>query len=685
MALIRALNSAISGLAAQQTRIDIIGDNLANVDTTGFKSGRATFQTVLSQTMSFGTAPQGFLGGIDPKQLGLGVQIADTSKNFTQGNLKATGNPGDLAIEGDGFFVMLNENGSPVYTRDGSFSLNPANYLHSPTNGFIVQGWMADFDTFSVTTGGPVSNVEIPVGDLRIAQETDNVYLDGNLNGAGEIANSGSVLESEAFWDLNAASAATANTLLTDLGKSGGAIDFTLSAGDIIEISADKGNRSLPVYKFEISNLPPTTGNDDSGTTVGDLLDFINKALGVNDSGSDTYSGQITTGTLDMDGAGSDDTVTANGMTLKGRDLWAQGVRVGDYVRFTSGDSAGLIARVATLLSPTSPYGLPAIVGDTDITFSAPLDPTMPLPTDLTYFEFNEKAFTAIGTGNTAVVPGAQDDPDSAAGVIRIAGNAGLANALSNIELTAADQQLTTFNQIKAATGESIVSNVTVFDSLGTGHTVEMTYVLQSKNTNGNTFKWFAETTDNSDFSRLAGTGEVNFDPNGQFQSSNPGAAVSLNLADTGANSPLLVSTDFAKVTGFANQTSEVAMVNQDGYEQGTLSDFSVSTNGLITGFFTNGLTKTLGQVALARFANNNGLESLGNNLYAAGTNSGLANVGTPGTFARGLIRSGYLEESNVDIAKEFTNLIVSQRAFQANARTISVANEMLQDLVNIV
>ena len=130
---------------------------------------------------------------------------------------------------------------------------------------------------------------------------------------------------------------------------------------------------------------------------------------------------------------------------------------------------------------------------------------------------------------------------------------------------------------------------------------------------------------------------------------------------------------------------SDVAMVNQDGFEEGTLIDYSVGGDGIVTGVFDNGQQRTLAQVVLARFANPNGLLDQGGNVFRQGVNSGQPIIGIPGTFGRGVVQSGFLEESNVDLAFQFTELIVGQRAFQANARTITTADQLMQELVNML
>jgi len=267
MALISALNSGISGLRVQEQRISVIGDNIANVDTVGFKEARVTFETMLSETSSFGSAATGNLGGSNPVQMGLGAMVGSIDRAFTRGALEATGLTGDLAIEDTGdlassFFILKDASGSEVYTRDGSFSINPSNYLHNSANGYIVQGWMADLDSFTVTTGGPLENLSIPVGDLRIARETANTDFDGNLNGSGDIATSGTILESDVLYSNAGTTAAVLTTALVDLQTA--TADLGLAVGDVITLSAEKGSRSLSEATFVIGDPPPTGGKSPS-------------------------------------------------------------------------------------------------------------------------------------------------------------------------------------------------------------------------------------------------------------------------------------------------------------------------------------------------------------------------------------------------------------------------------------
>lgn len=695
MALVRAMNSAISGLRSQQFRIDTVGDNLANATTTGFKSGRVEFSTLLSQTISFGTAPQGFLGGIDPQQMGLGVTVASTTRNFTQGELETTGVASDLGIDGAGFFIMRNESGDMVFSRDGSFTINPSNLLHNPANGFVVQGIQADFNTFTIASGAPIQNLSIPIGNLTIAVATTTAEYDGNLDGDGDQGLMGTVLESQTLADNTAAfAAATGATLLTNLSRDTGSgfIDLAIDLGDTLQINAVKGGRTLPTQRFFVgTSLPP--GFDGFGTTLAEFNDFVQRALGINDGGlqygavRDNDSNPNTTGVA-LTATG----VTATTVTVAGTNFATEGVQAGDILRFNTGAGAGQIGTVATLATTFT-------LNDT-IVLAAPFSAGLPSPVVGDQFTVHEPSNVTVNP--TVVAAPFALNPGLVPGRMRIAGNIGTANQITGLQIsnTTDNISFSPFTQIEAATGESIITNATYFDSLGTAHLVELTFVLETKGgvdavtgSVGNTFRFFGEAQDsdlvvlgtNLGVNRVVGTGTVTFSTSGQFLSTSPIPSVSLTIPNTGAQTPLDVSLDLDGLTGFASQNSAAFMINQDGFATGTLSDFSIGADGIITGMFNNGITRNLGQVLLARFANPNGLTLAGGNNYTVAANSGPAIIGQPGQIGLGSVVSGALEASNVDFAREFTTLIVSQRGFQANARVITTADDLLEELVNIV
>jgi len=680
MGLVRAFNSGISGLRAHQTRIDVVGDNLANSDTTGFKSARVDFQTILSQTLSSGAPPAGNLGGVDPLQIGLGVSVGSTPKNFAQGALKATGVNTDLAVEGDGFFVLGDTNGNQVFSRDGTFSLNPQNQLHDPATGFRVRGWNANLSTFQINSGGPVESITIPVGTLRIAQETSAASFGGNLNSTGSLALNGTVLETTSpYTDVTGVPGNTADsaTLLTNLGRTdpSGTVDLLLDPGDTITVSAMKGGKLLPTKTFGVGpGAPPRV--DASGTTYGQFVTFLQQSLGITPDGFSSQllqSAERTEGTVDLASGDSVDPLTST-LIDTGADYVATGVQVGDILRFNTGPGAGQAVRVTGVLSSTT------------LTFAA-LDPSQGTPGAVPggdAYSIHEGANVSIGG------PAAGQDAASPAGTVRISGNAGAASAISNLDITVHDAAGPTrsfglFRQLASASGESVSTSAVVFDSLGAQHIVENTYYLDFHTPTGTRWRWLAEAEDNTGPVRSVGTGTVNYDLTGKFASDSASTPASIDLDTSGVTTPLDIALNHSRTTGFANRNSELALVDQDGFAQGTLNDFAVGADGVVKGLFSNGITRDIAQVALARFQDNNGLRSTGDNLFRIGAASGAALVGPPEQFARGAIRGGFLEDSNVDIAQQFTDLITSQRSFQANARTISVASQLLQELIQIV
>ena len=393
MALIRSLNTAVSGLKAQQMRIEVVGNNIANVDTTAFKAARPEFATILSQVQTNGMAPNGFLGGIDPVQVGLGTYVGATPKDFNQGPLKTTGVASDMAITGDGFFILRDGSGNEVYTRDGSFTINPANFLHDPVTGYVVQGFVADKE-FQVNSGSPLKDIEIPLGVSTIARATTSVTLEGNLDASGQVASQGTGLFSEALYDASRPNTgliteanplglerATADSRLQDLVRSLG--NFTPAtasssgvvgtaapvfpdlqtspAGLEIVLRADKGERSLPETSFVVGDPPPS-----GGTTLGELLDFIQGSLGVAGTVNDgvekvenafsfarlnPVTGEELNGTIS-----SSDTASMGGITDLGADF--RGAQVGDFIRFISGQAAGEMAEIRSI-SDSNGDGIP--------------------------------------------------------------------------------------------------------------------------------------------------------------------------------------------------------------------------------------------------------------------------------------------------------------------------------------
>ena len=409
--MLRSMFSAVSGLRAHQTKMDVTGNNIANVNTVGYKSSQTVFQDTLSQVVRAGGAPAADRGGTNPAQVGLGVKLAATTTNWTQGATQTTGRSTDFMIEGDGFFVTRagTEN---LYTRAGSFDFDGEGKLVTP-NGGVLQGWMANAAGV-VNSNGPVGDLSVPYGQIVDPKQSTTGALAGNLP----------------------AGAATGDTYQT-----------------AVTMFDNQGVEQKIFYNFT-------------------------------------------------------KTATANTWNLD--------------IKHENGTALGSTATVA---------------------------------------------FNAAGALTTPAAPGT----------------------------------IAPFTP-PAATFPSWTGPVTI---------------------------------------------------------------------------------DVSTMTQFGG-ASTVTAPGQNGYALGSLQSFQLGNDGTITGVYSNGLRQPIGQLALASFSNPSGLEKAGSSTFRVGVNSGTAAVGLAGVGGRGVLNSGALEMSNVDLAEEFTGLIVAQRGFQANSRVITASDEILQDLVNL-
>ena len=270
MGLTTAMYTGLTGLNVNQTRINTIGHNIANVNTTAFKGSRTLFQTQLSHTVSMGTPPSTNSGGTNPLQIGLGATVGTTQRNTNAGSLETTGIASDLAFNGRGFFVLRDGDNRQVYTRDGAFSVDSENYLVS-MDGHRLQGFGVD-EGFNIVPG-VLQDLSIPLGTLTVANATENVTMDGDLSAAGTIATQGSEHASQALVTGGGA-AVTGTTLLTDVRDAAYPATPLFAAGNTITVSGVvKGDRQLPSQSFVVGT---------TGTTLDDFANWLEGAFGVN-------------------------------------------------------------------------------------------------------------------------------------------------------------------------------------------------------------------------------------------------------------------------------------------------------------------------------------------------------------------------------------------------------------------
>lgn len=571
MGLNSAMFTGLTGLNSNQFSIDTIGNNVANVNTTAFKGSRANFQNQFALTLEPGSGPSDTTGGTNPSQVGLGSMLASVQKNFLPGAIEATGIPTDMAIEGNGFFIIGTPEGGQAYTRDGSFQISGDHALVT-ADGYAVQGYGID-DDFNIVPG-VLGDLTIPVGAMSSARQTSDAQFDGNLNADGLIATQGSILESQVFQEgASGGPAATNATLMTDLYDDDSILPL-FAEGDVITVRSakkgDDGGRQLPEASFAV----------EATSTLGDYASFLNDALGI--SGDENLPG-------------------------------APGVRIGD-----EGEDAGKIVIEG---NPGTENGLTVDLADiqsSNANFNAPFE----------------------------------------------------------------------FDKVQEANGESVFTTFIVYDSLGSPVQVNLTLTMEEKTNLGTTWRFYAESYDDTDSTPVLGdTGTLTFDNDGALTNVT-GNDVEINRANTGALNPLQFTLDFTNVTGlaapYASQPSNVVMTTQDGFGMGTLSNFGVGDDGTIVGTFSNGLTRPLGQLVLANFSNPEGLVVDTNNLYQVGPNSGQPIVTAPQNLGAGTILSGALELSNVDLTREFIGLITATTGFSASGRVITTSNELLNELLMI-
>jgi flagellar hook protein FlgE len=464
--MMRSLFSGVSGLQNHQTRMDVIGNNIANINTTGFKRNRVNFQDILYQQLQGAAAPTEEIGGVNPKEVGLGMSIASIDTLHIQGSLQTTGVGTDLAITGTGFFILDNA-GKQLFTRAGAFNVDKTGLMVNPANGMKVQGWMArEVEGNTVLdVSSPVSDLVIPVGGKDPAKATTTVNFACNLDKRiPEIPEN-------------------------PTGKQ--VIDGTWSTQiDIYDSFGDKH-----ILQVEFTRVPGTPNSWNAAVTV---------------------------------------------------------------------------------------------------------DPQNEAPTN-----------TTIGFGAEAPAAGGP----------------------------------TTF--------------VVNFSNNGT--------LLSAEDGAGNV---------------SGGEGQVMMNVAFDVQNATPG--------EDGAPTRQEFALDLGQVGGFTRSITQYAeqssskAVEQDGRTMGYLENFKIDSTGVITGVYSNGTTRALAQVAMASFPNQGGLEKAGDNTFRVSNNSGAANIGPSGIAGKGSIVSGVLEMSNVDMAEQFTDMIVTQRGFQANSRTIQTADQLLQELLTL-
>lgn len=648
--MIRALYAGVSGLMSHSIKLDVIGNNIANVNTYGFKSGRVTFAEALAQRIGTPYAPYDRFGGVNPVEVGLGTKVSSIDNNFSQGNLLSSGIITDLALQGDGFFV-LNDGIKNYYTRAGAFQIDAQGNLVAQGGLLFVQGKMADING-NIPTGTSIENINLPFGQKEPAHATTEVNYFCNLN-----ADSNALAE---IWTANEA-------FTTFASVTGGATPTTPmtidDSNDQFNISVDGGLQTdVSIAQGTYNDVDALVQAINDGLTNAGLSNAV-VALKIDDP----VLGELIEFRTVSTGASSSIA------------LYDAGEGFMNIVGITSGASGTGIASASTLINDLAEVTNSLVAGDT-ISISGTDSDGSSITGTYTYADGHTVQDLLDSIDSTFT--GATASLNSAGKVVLIDNLTG--ESSTTISLSSGENQgtfsLPTFsNTIAGRDYGSHSTSIDVYDSLGTAHNIEMAFTKAAEE---NVWNWSINVDSGLTIPASGDSGTITFNDDGSLANfiggplvfTPPGAqAMSVDL-DPGTPGT------FNGITQFDSPSTTIAL-EQNGYSMGELEDISIEVGGIISGTFSNGVVKTLGQIAIADFNNPAGLTKAGNNLYNESANSGGAVFGWAQTNFNTTINSGYLEMSNVDLTREFTELIVAQRGFQANARVIQTSDMVLAEI----
>ncbi|HOM65068.1 MAG TPA: flagellar hook protein FlgE [Ignavibacteriales bacterium] len=557
MALLNSMLSGVSGLKNHQIMMDIVGNNISNVNTVGYKQSRVTFAESLSQVIRSGKQPNQYSGGQNSFQVGFGTKLNSIDRSWQQGTFERTGIVTDLALQGNALFILKNYD-KTTYTRAGSFTFDEEGNLVNPQTGGKVQGKLADANGV-LPSGNALTDIKIDLSQKIPAKATSTVNWIGNLS----------------------------------------------------------TNETVPKTMTRVAKM---FGNIDQGTAVGSSVSGFSQKI-YSDVGNEYTLNTTWTKTA------------ANTWTLN----WVV-QKAGVDVPGSSGSIAGI------------------------------------------QFEDNEGKWTMTkaskelfdGIANKIDVPAEYlnftIDPTNIQQKL-------LANSIDSSDNIV----------IESEKSKKITGAVSVYDSLGTAHTLSLTFMKIDDN------KWHYEASVPSDSGMLYNNyGTLEFNTDGTIKSIIPPTVQIEFDPAQGAQKNQMITLQLGSIGEFNGITqtaaeSTLTVTSQDGAAAANLLNINIDQYGVIEGVFSNGKTKSLAQIMVANFANRNGLIASGDNQFVVSANSGEPIVEALGQESGTTVQSQALEQSNVDLAEEFTRMIVAQRGFQANARVITTSDNMLQELTAIV
>lgn len=830
--MLRALWAGVSGMQAHQVGLDVTSNNIANVNTTGFKSSRANFSDMLYQTQNIGSSPYGDMGGRNAYSVGLGGEVRSTSRLHVQGSTKTTGYSGDLALDGNGFFVLSGDAGKTrVFTRDGRFGFD-ANGNFVNNSGYVVQGWVRNISSFErtaavndnvVDTTGPVTSIQIDPKLVMPARATSIMKVSANLTSADKTdeVNFAYALDSKAHtlstdnnvtYDSNGKRHQVAENMGTLFTSDGNAMKLQQDQGiwvsyrdaelNFTGASSPAGGYGNSTQSVKINGTVISFVNNSSSTNVStrdaaitainNKIDqtgvraYANGSTGIQLINDNSIDGDSNTKNIRIDASSirppgqpnaffntlllSQRTDSAAGVAVTNNGGLATGVaeRVTAFrykytqqtnLQLTSangrifnttedlrrwiqydanimknshaftnsagatkvaGFSAGGAVNAGMRLTISTYSLVPGDMGGIGGTQSpwstagnaSPANPHA----NSGWARLNSVSVTMNAYGQFEILnksDGIRDD-DPAAQINGVLGADGNTN---NLKITVANYQsrqtssnvlfgqmmkgLSTGNLVEGGSSSSTASfkvpklalTYEAYDSLGNKHNITIEFRKKS------TLEWTFSLSipEPAEFVGASGEkrnvlegGSVVFNRNGGLQSVQPnrfifnpmnGAASPQQIdLDFGQNT---IGSDFAGLTG-TGEKSDVTGGGSDGWASGVMKGYSVDQNGVMMGQFTNGKTIAIAQVAVATFDNDAGLTDEGGNMYREGPNSGQATIGRANRAGNASIKGGYYEMSTADLSEELTQLIVIQRGYQANAKSVTTADQILNTLLGL-
>ncbi|EHO9775858.1 flagellar hook protein FlgE [Campylobacter jejuni] len=836
--MMRSLWSGVSGLQAHQVAMDVEGNNISNVNTTGFKYSRADFGTMFSQTVKIATAPTDGRGGSNPLQIGLGVSVSSTTRIHSQGSVQTTDKNTDVAINGDGFFMVSDDGGLTRYlTRSGDFKLDAyGNFVNNA--GFVVQGWNINWDTQSIDSSRTPQNIFIDPGMHIPAAKSTEVAIKANLNSGLSVGTAKTPIYGlDSVHGFNKKDGTEKNENDTGITQfyttSKNSVEVTEKGVDCAALFNGKGDGlnlrdgqgiwvSYADSKFStdvpngVNVFNPNTQATQNGVIFwGDENNAVNLDITLNGvriqnnsiksldqaieyintftAPTDTREGTGVKAVRKADGSGIEFINTnADGTTdnMKNIDLvvnqantagerhnltwqannnsfqaasrkqgansvWIPGnnpVNGTERIQIITAHKYVYSSTPVQLDPMYNPDGGPAfnqanintpgtaennyrnavngsLLNTTVRTFRTTEDLRELLQRDARYgvdydgsgrFEadgsdVNEGVKVTVGATGEFIIsnPNVQSTPPN--GIVQnnrrphdisfnvtaytdAKGKVSTNMAFTNI-FKGFDGVLTVGNSNRQSEQlflSAFSAGLEIFDSLGSKHTIEVQFVKQSTTQDGGN-EWQMiirvpepaeiNTTGEGPNNIVVGTARfnndgslANYSPKTINFSPNNGAApnqqIKLSFGTSGSNDGLVSSNSASTLTGQAT----------DGYTSGNLKPdaIRVDDKGNILGEFTNGKTFAVAKIAMASVANNSGLEEIGGNLFKVTANSGAIVVGEAGTGGRGEMKTSALEMSNVDLSRSLTELIIIQRGYQANSKTISTSDQMLQTLIQL-